>query len=71
MEGWKEAASELPAASGFYLTETKGVILVMHFSARHGVFNAFDGDLSTELAIGVDRWMSLPPHAATKGGESV
>lgn len=57
---WIAVAERLPKKSGAYLTFTKGVMMVMDFSKKHGKFNAYDMFETAESAIPVTHWMPLP-----------
>ena len=60
---WSSAipvGERLPEESGFYLAfSEQGNWHVLHYSARHKAFNAFDG-LRNDAEVRCSHWMPLP-----------
>jgi hypothetical protein len=59
MGRWIESKRKLPRKSGDVLTYGDGVYQVLHYSAVHKTFNAFD-ESAPDYPLYPTHWQSLP-----------
>lgn len=60
---WIPCDERLPEESGYYLTTTdNGNVVVLSYSTKHSVWNAFDDLEDTKFSIPVLAWLPLPPR---------